>query len=59
MERIAQLVKVCHNGELGWKLPKFFHYLSMYKRSIFCVRNKNIKELQVEEECYRRLCKEY
>lgn len=59
MGRIAQLVKVCHNGELGWKLPKFFHYLSMYKRSIFCVRNKNIKELQVEEECYRRLCKEY
>ena len=56
---ISKFVEVWKNGELGWKLPKKLYLIKTYGQSIFYIKNKCIKELAIEDKCYRKLQKKY
>lgn len=56
---IKKIYEVWKRGELGWKLPKKIYLTKTYGQKIFFIRNKFVKELQIEDKCYRKLEKEF
>ena len=56
---ISKFWEILKKGELGWKLPKKIHLARTYGKKFFYVKNKNLKELVIEDQCYRKLEKEY
>lgn len=56
---IRKLYNVWKNGELSWKLPKKIYLMKTYGQQVFRIKNKFIKELQIEDKSYRKLQKEF
>lgn len=56
---ISKFFEVWKNGELSWKLPKKLHLIKTYGQNYFCIKNKSLKELVIEDKCYRKLKKNY
>ncbi|MCQ5146272.1 capsular polysaccharide synthesis protein [Enterocloster bolteae] len=56
---ISKFFEVWKNGELSWKLPKKLHLIKTYGKNYFHVKNKSLKELVIEDNCYRKLKKKY
>lgn len=54
---ISKFFEVWKNGELSWKLPKKLHLIKTYGKNYFHVKNKSLKELVIEDNCYRKLKK--
>lgn len=57
--KINKIYEVWKNGEFGWKLPKKIYLTKTYNQKLFYIKNKYIKELQIEDKCYKKLEKEF
>lgn len=56
---LRKMVQSIRDRSILWKIPKRVHLLKTYGRNIFCIKNKNIKELQIEDDTYRYLTRKY
>lgn len=56
---LNRLLEVWKNGEICWKLPKKLYLWRIYGQNYFCVKNKYLKELVIEEKFYKKLQKKY
>lgn len=56
---LNKFFEVCKDGDLNWKLPKKIYLTKTYGQRIFYIKNKFIKELQIEDKSYRILEREF
>lgn len=56
---INKLIEVWKDGDLSWKLPKKLYLMRTYGQNIFFIKNKYLKELVIEDQCYKKLEKKY
>lgn len=57
--RLKRIYEVWKKGELKWKLSQAIYLTKTHNQNIFFIKNKFIKELQIEEKSYRKLKKEF
>lgn len=56
---INKLFDAIKKGDFYWKFPKKIYLERTYNQKLFFIKNKAIKELQIEDKSYRKLEKEF